>query len=143
MLWDTSSDDDYRDMTNCHLASAQACVFVYAVDDQSSFDAIFKVWSRALDNNSRLPHITFIVGNKIELPEAERIVRIDAAEKTLPVFVSCADGTGVQQLLETIATALVEAFPKKVNDGEPGTAKAAEGEIPPKAVRGGCGCELL
>jgi hypothetical protein len=46
MVWGTSSDEDYREMTNYHFASAQVCVFLYAVDEQSSFDAIFTVWLR-------------------------------------------------------------------------------------------------
>jgi 50S ribosomal subunit-associated GTPase HflX len=88
-----------------------------------------------------LPGVTFVVGNKIDLPEAERTVRIDAAEKTLPVFVSCAEGTGVPHLLEQIAIALVETFPKKGLDGGTATAKTAEGDRHEKAVGGGC--ELL
>jgi small GTP-binding protein len=146
MIWDTSSDDDYRDMTNGHFANAQACVFVYAVDEQASFDAIFSVWSRALEDNSSVPHITFIVGNKTDIPEAERTVRVDTAEKTLPiqpVYVSCVDGTGVPELLDAITAALIETFPKKVPDGDQGATKRGETDKNAKTAGGGCGCELL
>jgi small GTP-binding protein len=101
MLWDTSGDEDYLDMTLCHLADAQACIMVYSVDDPESFDAIFSVWIPALDTCSQVPHITVLVGAKMDLPESERVVDTEKAEMTFeigPLFVSALDGTGIQEL---------------------------------------------
>jgi small GTP-binding protein len=145
MLWDTSGDADYRDMTTCHLANAQAAVFVFGVDDQASFDGVFSVWTAALQDNSKVPHITFLVGNKIDLPEAERVVRVEEATKALPLplhYVSCVDGTGVADLTAEIAGQLVEAFPKITEDALP-LHKKREAEHEYAVAEGGCECLIL
>jgi small GTP-binding protein len=119
MLWDTSANEDYRDMTVCHLAEAQACIFLYAADDQESLESIIEVWNPALESYSKVPHIPFLVGTKMDLPETERCVRIEDTEKAESLlqvstfYVSAIDGRGVDELKEQLARQLWETFPTK------------------------------
>jgi GTPase SAR1 family protein len=146
MIWDTSSDDDYREMTVCHLSDAQLCVLVFSFDDAESLDDVVNVWHPIIEAYSKVPHITVVVGTKSDLSEEDHRVRIEDAEKTeselgvCSYFVSAADGSGVAELKESMARELAEAFPAKKEAGR-------EEAQPPAAalveVEGGCGCLLL
>jgi GTPase SAR1 family protein len=148
MIWDTPSDDDYREMTVCHLAGAQLCILVFAFDNRESFDDAINVWNPIIEAYSKVPHITVAVGTKADLPEEEQRVKMEDIEKAgsefglCSFFVSAADGSGVAELREGMARQLAEAFPAK-KEGERAREEAETPDATLVEVDGGCGCLLL
>jgi GTPase SAR1 family protein len=144
MLWDTSGDEDYRDMTVCHLAEAQAAVLLYAMDDRESFESVLDVWNPILEECSKVRHIVVLVGTKTDV--SERTVRTEDIEKAKEelgenFFVSALDGSGVEELRDAIAGLLVEEFQSKKEKEIVQEMDVSDGEV--IAVDGGCGCLLL
>lgn len=117
MVWDTPGSDDYRFLAAGQFVDAQAVVLVYSVDDLESLNSISGPWRSLVEESSAVPHITLLVGNKIDVEEVKRTVRNEEADKVSAelnaenFFVSAKDGCGVGELVRVIAHKLVEKFP--------------------------------
>jgi small GTP-binding protein len=117
MIWDTSGSEECRDLTNCHFENAQACLMVYAVDDPQSAENILSTWRILLEKHSKVPHIAMVIGNKVDLGEDQRKVHEEWNKKmiddiSIPVkAVSCLDGSGIKEIVKSLASNLIQVFP--------------------------------
>ena len=117
MIWDTPGREENRFLTSCQFGDAQAIVLVYSLESLNSLEHIADEWIPLLNKSSNMPHLVFIVGNKLDIEESRREVRnenvdqIASAVKAESVFVSAKEGNGVNELLLSIAERLVTEFP--------------------------------
>ncbi|CAM9182652.1 unnamed protein product [Ectocarpus sp. 4 AP-2014] len=74
-IWDTAGQERYRAITSSHYKRASGALLVYDVTSRSSFENAEKVWLRELknaaDSNSSLLDSLVLVGNKVDLPNAD------------------------------------------------------------------------
>ncbi|CAM9314213.1 unnamed protein product, partial [Hapterophycus canaliculatus] len=70
-----AGQERYRAITSSHYKRASGALLVYDVTSRSSFENAEKVWLRELknaaDSNSSLLESLVLVGNKVDLPNAE------------------------------------------------------------------------
>lgn len=110
-IWDTSGVSDYQEMNAAHFADAQGCLFLYAVDNETSLYHLVDVWKEEIDKVSCISHEFFMAGNKsdIELTICQKEINDVASQMKIEnFFVSAADGSGIQELLNYITKQLIE-----------------------------------
>ena len=102
-----------------YLTDAKAVIFVYAIDDQESFDSI-KHWADIVDSFSQCLtniNLKFLVGNKSGLEDSRRVSAEqgrDMAEyleigRDNFLEVSAKTGEGCNELLQVIARILLSS----------------------------------
>ncbi|KAH0787234.1 ras-related protein Rab7 [Histomonas meleagridis] len=134
-IWDTAGQDAFQAVAPQYAHGAKAVVFVFALNDKSTFDNL-ESWYEIL-TNSISPTSTkmFIVGNKSDL---QHVVTNDeitqyCEEKGIPYSeVSAKTNFGTNELLNSIANSLKDAsfeMPEKVDFNQTNT-----------KTDGGCSC---
>ena len=115
-IWDTSGTEEYKSMNASHFADAQGIIYLYSVDNADSLDNILTIWKPEVEENSQIEHVNFFAGNKIDLPENERITSSEreasiASElQARNLHISALSGEGISDLIHEIVVKMVEKF---------------------------------
>ena len=116
-IWDTAGSEEWVSMNSSIMHGAKAVIFVSSIENEDSFDNIFKIWYNRINEHTN-PHeyISFIVINKNDLSEDQKILqqsRVEEKSKEINAkifFVSAKNGDGITELFETIAQILCSHF---------------------------------
>ena len=76
-LWDTAGQEKYRAMTKLFIKNTKIVIFVYAIDDKSSFDCL-PFWVSTVKEILGNEVILALVGNKSDLYLNETVKNEDA-----------------------------------------------------------------
>ena len=131
-IWDTSGTEEYKSMNALHFADAQGIIYLFSFDNTDSLDNILTIWKPEVEQNSQIEHLNFFAGNKIDLPEEERITSAEretaVAEelKCHSMHISALSGVGINELIHEIVVKMIEKFriiPTKKQEYKPPTEK--------------------
>ena len=79
-IWDTAGQEIYRSISKLFYKGACVGILVYDITSQKSFESIKEYWYNELKENTDSNIIFNIVGNKIDLFEAEQVNEEEAKE---------------------------------------------------------------
>lgn len=115
---DTGGQEKYRSLTASYYRGAHGCLILYDVTKQTSFDNI-SYWLHDLREYTSQPEIsTILVGTKCHVPEDQREVTYERAQKYaeslgLPYMeVSAEEGVNVTEVFEKLADLIIESLLK-------------------------------
>jgi len=153
-IWDTAGQERFQSLGNAFYRGADACIMVYDITDESSFDEI-SVWKKkfeeqtSIEDPSQYPFL--LLGNKSDLKDQRRVDTQKAQEYAARCSMSFYEtsaktGDNIKVAMEKIACEASEkptvpffheevvtmAFKQTMDDAD---AEANSG--------GGCACELL
>ena len=73
-IWDTGGSEKFKSVAPLYYKDAHAALIVYAIDDESSFNAVDN-WIQQLEDHGNIPKIVkFVVGNKSDVDKDHRKV---------------------------------------------------------------------
>ena len=136
-IWDTAGQERYRCLAPIYYGRTNVVFLVYSVNDSNSFDVI-DYWTKSLADNNAIPTLKFLIANKIDITDGDRISTKEGAEKAQAIGaeyyeVSAKTGNGINDLLNTVAQMYIE----KLNDGSVVVGKV---EQPEEKKEGNSGC---
>ena len=112
-VWDTAGMEKTRSLTSNYYRNAHAVIFVYAIDDMYTLNAL-KGWVTDVNTDAKTA-LKFLVGNKTDLADEGFQVDKQQAESFRKnnglhsVYeVSAKTGTGVKEMFENIGKLLVQ-----------------------------------
>lgn len=116
-IWDTAGQERYRCLAPIYYRGTNVVFLVYSVNDKNSFSVI-DYWTKSLADNSAIPTLKFLIANKIDATEGDRISTSEGSQKAQEIGaeyyeVSAKTGSGITDLLNTCAQMYIE----KLNDG--------------------------
>ena len=80
-IWDTAGQDRFKSIAPLYYKDAHAALLVYAIDDDSTFNAVGG-WIEQLDENSNVPKmVKLLIGNKSDVEKDRRKVMIKDGKK--------------------------------------------------------------
>ena len=82
-LWDTAGQEKYRAMTKIFTKNAKIVIFVYAINNKTSFEEMKAFWIKTIQETLGDEPILGIVGNKSDLYLEEDISEEEAREYAL------------------------------------------------------------
>ena len=128
-IFDTPGDVKLRELTDIQYHNQNALIFVYAVDEKSSLDAVkdfINVANEKADSNTSY----FIIGNKADLDQSPTADYVNQyKDSVVNIFqVSALNGIGVTDAFNDIIRHII-------NDGND---KPQPNPIPPKKDKKGC-----
>ena len=77
-IWDTVGQEKYRSLAKIFYKDAKVIVFVYDITTEFSFNALKEFWYKETLNYADNDPIFALVGNKIDLYEAQKVDNKDA-----------------------------------------------------------------
>jgi len=137
-FWDTTGTEDYESMNKCHYFDAQGVIYFYSVDNSDSLDRISSHWKAIVEESSKVPHLNFLVGNKIDLNPSEVVVSPQTEDPIAESIgskvyhTSALNGTGVFEFVEDLAKILNAEFGTKTETPSPIETKESQN----------CKCEI-
>ena len=150
-IWDTVGQEKYRSLAKIFYKDAKVIVFVYDITTEFSFNALKDFWYKETLNYADNEPIFALVGNKIDLYQAQKVENKDAmafADEMNAIFqtTSALSNSGITNLFEHLGKKIIipnydykagereakEKFLKKQNEekekGEEGTKHKKKGE---------------
>lgn len=120
-IWDTAGQERHHAMVKQYFRGAHIVLFVFSLDDTSSFDHIDKTWLKEFREVSDKTEYQILIGNKCDLPAAISRDRINTyAMQNAMEYIETSAKTGekVDELFKKAATELVtrEAPGKLIKD---------------------------
>lgn len=67
-LWDTAGQERFKSLIPSYLKDSSCCLVLYDVTNLQSLENAFK-WLQLYNQHKNIKAITFLVGNKIDLPD--------------------------------------------------------------------------
>jgi len=121
-IWDCCGNDKFALSTPNLFKNASVTILIYAIDNKQSYNDL-ENWYNMLKNNSN-GGIIFLIGNKNDLEEKEREVKIEEGEKfknnydDIKMFfeASALKGNNMDKLLENISISIYEK--NKIEENE-------------------------
>lgn len=86
-LWDTAGQEKFRSLTPIYSRSCTSAIIVVSVIDSKSIESITQ-WVDMFVRNCESRPMIFLVINKIDMPDCNRIDRNNICEKYLDTFSS-------------------------------------------------------
>lgn len=110
---DTAGQDEFRGMIHRYLKDVDGFIFVYAINDPTSIQAVLELYRLSVENkdNQKIPCV--IAGNKCDLPEDQRQITLTKAKESFSsmgcsiIETSAKSGQGISQLYDTIVEKLM------------------------------------
>ena len=134
-VWDTAGQEVYHSIVPIYLRNADAALLVYDISDTKSFDRL-DAWKSMLEEQQCTNIPLFVVGNKIDLEELQKVEDRAAEEYAKAIGatfhrVSALNGTGIERLFEDVAVQVVQSERRSLDE------RLIEA---PEAPQGGCKC---
>jgi small GTP-binding protein len=117
-VWDTAGQEQYRSLTPVYFRSASCAVLAFDLTSRPSFQSLGN-WLTCFRAASTDTALIFLVGNKSDLISQRKIEQQEAqdwASENGCVYMetSAFDGSGVKELFDAVAIALVNQFDEVV-----------------------------
>ena len=107
-LWDTAGQEKYRSLAKIFYKDALIIVFVYSVENKTSFENLKTYWYQEVKNNNTSNVIFGVIGNKYDLYDLAQIEEKEAIEWTDSIggifqLQSAKNNTGIDLLFYNLA----------------------------------------
>jgi small GTP-binding protein len=133
-IWDTAGHERFRAMTPLYYRGARVILFVFAIDDPSSFEEIDH-WHESVLSSIGPSVGMVLVGNKADLPRQvasdQAVKKADELNMSCYMETSAVTGDGVNELFDKVAEIAV-AMGEKMTEKRP--------HIPMSAVEDSAKC---
>ena len=123
-IWDTAGQDRFRAITKNYYKGANGIILIYDVTSLQTYENV-KNWINQIKDEANPNVIIYLVGNKIDIPEAQRAVKTDDGQKMadeleLPFSeASAKDGTNINEIFQELLEKIDETYSKlEVPKGE-------------------------
>lgn len=153
-IWDTAGQERFQSLGNAFYRGADACILVYDITDQDSFQQI-EDWKQKFESQTQIDNAKdypfLLLGNKSDLKGqrkvSEQMGKDYASRHSMFFFeTSAKDGNNIKRAMEKIATTAsdkptVPFFHEEVVQA---AFKATNlEEDAPETAAAGCACQLL
>ena len=113
-IWDTAGQERFRSVNSIFYKEAYACILVYDITSEESFQSIKNYWIKIVRQNA-IPEIIFVVaGNKSDLYENAKVKEKDVKEfcKEIDSFyceTSALENKGIEEAFENLGTKFIKS----------------------------------
>jgi len=153
-IWDTAGQERFQSLGNAFYRGADACILVYAIDDDKSFQAI-EEWKQKFINQAGIDSPTeypfLLLGNKSDLNQRRTVSQQQgqqyATTNSMAFFETSAyNGNNIEEAIRNIASTAsdqptVPFFHEEVV--QRALAYNENTNEQPTEEQGGCACQLL
>ena len=123
-IWDTAGQDRFRAITKNYYKGANGIILIYDVTNKQTFENV-KNWISQIKEEANPNVIIYLVGNKIDVPDDQRLVKAEDGQKIADEFnlpfneASAKDGTNVNEIFQELLEQIDEKYSKlEVPKGE-------------------------
>jgi len=153
-IWDTAGQERFQSLGNAFYRGADACIMVYDITDESSFQEIPE-WKKKFEDQTNIEdpnqYPFLLLGNKSDLEANRRVDRQKAQDYAARCSMSfyetsAKDGTNIKTAMEKIACEASEKPTVPFFHEEVVQMAFKQTNLEPEAdanSAGGCACELL
>ena len=116
-IWDTAGQDRFRAITKNYYKGANGIIIIYDVTNPQTYENV-KIWISQIREEANPNVVIYLAGNKIDVPDEERIVKTEDGQKiadefNLPFFeTSAKDGINVNEAFESLVEKIDEVYSK-------------------------------
>ena len=76
-IWDTAGQERFQALLNSYVKSSPVVVFVYSIDDQSSFERVKKLYEEFKNFRDENGAVYYLIANKADLITHRQVLRVD------------------------------------------------------------------
>ena len=123
-IWDTAGQDRFRAITKNYYKGANGIILIYDVTNMQTYENV-KNWISQIKEEANPNVIIYLVGNKIDVPDDQRLVKPEDGQKIADEFnlpfneASAKDGTNVNEIFQELLEQIDEKYSKlEVPKGE-------------------------
>jgi small GTP-binding protein len=123
-IWDTAGQDRFRAITKNYYKGANGIILIYDVTNMQTYENV-KNWISQIKEEANPNVIIYLVGNKIDVPDDQRLVKAEDGQKIADEFnlpfneASAKDGTNVNVIFQELLEQIDEKYSKlEVPKGE-------------------------
>jgi small GTP-binding protein len=123
-IWDTAGQDRFRAITKNYYKGANGIILIYDVTNMQTYENV-KNWISQIKEEANPNVIIYLVGNKIDVPDDQRLVKAEDGQKIADEFnlpfneASAKDGTNVNEIFQELLEQIDEKYSKlEVPKGE-------------------------
>ena len=123
-IWDTAGQDRFRAITKNYYKGANGIILIYDVTNMQTYENV-KNWISQIKEEASPNVIIYLVGNKIDVPDEQRLIKAEEGQKIADEFnlpfkeASAKDGTNVNEIFQELLEEIDEKYAKiEVPKGE-------------------------
>jgi small GTP-binding protein len=123
-IWDTAGQDRFRAITKNYYKGANGIILIYDVTNMQTYENV-KNWISQIKEEASPNVIIYLVGNKIDVPDEQRLIKAEDGQKIADEFnlpfkeASAKDGTNVNEIFQELLEEIDEKYAKiEVPKGE-------------------------
>ena len=123
-IWDTAGQDRFRAITKNYYKGANGIILIYDVTNMQTYENV-KNWISQIKEEASPNVIIYLVGNKIDFPDEQRLIKAEDGQKIADEFnlpfkeASAKDGTNVNEIFQELLEEIDEKYAKiEVPKGE-------------------------
>jgi small GTP-binding protein len=116
-IWDTAGQDRFRAITKNYYKGANGIILIYDVTNMQTYENV-KNWISQIKEEANPNVIIYLVGNKIDVPDDQRLVKAEDGQKIADEFnlpfneASAKDGTNVNEIFQELLEQIDEKYSK-------------------------------
>ena len=116
-IWDTAGQDRFRAITKNYYKGANGIILIYDVTNMQTYENV-KNWISQIKEEANPNVIIYLVGNKIDVPDDQRLVKTEDGQKIADEFnlpfneASAKDGTNVNEIFQELLEQIDEKYSK-------------------------------
>jgi small GTP-binding protein len=116
-IWDTAGQDRFRAITKNYYKGANGIILIYDVTNMQTYENV-KNWISQIKEEANPNVIIYLVGNKIDVPDDQRLVKEEDGQKIANEFnlpfseASAKDGTNVNEIFQELLEQIDEKYSK-------------------------------
>ena len=116
-IWDTAGQDRFRAITKNYYKGANGIILIYDITNKQTYENV-KNWISQIKEEANPNVIIYLVGNKIDVPDEQRMVQIEEGQKIADEFnlpfkeASAKDGRNVNEIFQELLEEIDEKYSK-------------------------------
>ena len=116
-IWDTAGQDRFRAITKNYYKGANGIILIYDVTNMQTYENV-KNWISQIKEEASPNVIIYLVGNKIDVPDEQRLIKAEDGQKIADEFnlpfkeASAKDGTNVNEIFQELLEEIDEKYSK-------------------------------
>ena len=123
-IWDTAGQDRFRAITKNYYKGANGIILIYDITNLQTYENV-KNWIAQIKEEANPNAIIYLAGNKIDVEEAEKVVKTEDGKKIAGEYklkfyeTSAKNGINVNEIFEDLVEKVDEVYSKlEVPKGE-------------------------
>ena len=116
-IWDTAGQDRFRAITKNYYKGANGIILIYDVTNMQTYENV-KNWITQIKEEASPNVIIYLVGNKIDVPDEQRLIKAEDGQKIADEFnlpfkeASAKDGTNINEIFQELLEEIDEKYSK-------------------------------